>query len=750
MQRVFLRYPMNQHLISISRYLKSHDFKRSVVMTATIFVCGFSLHYLGLNKYIIGICVGIFLTSISDIQGSFRHRNLAMVASLSLNLLITLSVNLIHGRLFLLILFICVAAFFITYLSVFGNRASFFSMSSLLALVFSLIRIYEGQQLLYHLLAIFIGGCIYLLVSSCYHWLTRKQQTNQKLGELAALTAQYLTQRTEIAKQGLKRPQQSLFNLQVEIINMQDELRNLILADRQNSGQSRSRNRQMLILIELIDIMELVVANPVPIQSTFKSIKNPDNYLPPFIKLSTYLAVELDHLSKVLLDNKPLRLQTTSVQLIKDTEESIQQYVETVGLPKAREGALAMRNLLEYFRSQSNKINSLERLLSNVQRQKSISLNKKQYGRFLSKEDYSPQILTENFHIKSQAFRHALRLSCAMLIGYSLGKLLNVSNAYWILLTIVVIMRPNFGLTKERSIKRVVGTLIGVFIAAGIILITQNQNIFLVIIAISTVLSFSLIQRNYTIAATAITLNVVFIFSLLQPDLWDVIQFRLIDTIIGASVAIAVNYIIIPNWEAESFEQSFTDVLASAQLYLKEIAYLYRHPSSTKMNYRLSRKEAYTQISELNASFQRYTQDPKSKQKKYAIYYDLMVLSQSLLSTLSNLGNYLQQHENALLSEQFESFANNIKTNIQTIEKQILRRNFSIETDLNQAHQAIAEVKTYWEQIAKERDEQIEAGQHKIDKSMRENLQQIQFIQNEMSWLVELTQSIQKKVAQLS
>lgn len=145
--------------------------------------------------------------------------------------------------------------------------------------------------------------------------------------------------------------------------------------------------------------------------------------------------------------------------------------------------------------------------------------------------------------------RHALRLSLAIVFGFLIGSILDLKNAYWIVLTIIVIMRPNYGLTKERSKNRIIGTIIGAVIATIIILITQNTIVYMVLAVISLTFAFSLIQQSYKAGAAFITLNIVFVYALLDPNAFSVIQYRVIDTIIGAGIALLANYVVFPSWE---------------------------------------------------------------------------------------------------------------------------------------------------------------------------------------------------------
>src|SRR5690625_7862165 len=99
-------------------------------------------------------------------------------------------------------------------------------------------------------------------------------------------------------------------------------------------------------------------------------------------------------------------------------------------------------------------------------------------------------------------------------------------------------MSPAYGFTKTRSQERTIGTLIESAIAIVIILLINNVVVYALLAIISFILSLAMIQKNYKSAAVFITLNVVFIYTLFVPDIFSVIQFRIIDTLIATALAI--------------------------------------------------------------------------------------------------------------------------------------------------------------------------------------------------------------------
>src|SRR5699024_3396500 len=94
-----------------------------------------------------------------------------------------------------------------------------------------------------------------------------------------------------------------------------------------------------------------------------------------------------------------------------------------------------------------------------------------------AQKPFSWKLLVSNLNLHSPNFRYALRLSLAGLLGLLVplalasifsDKLLHsafTQRSYWVLLTLVLVMKPGFALTRERNKRRLIGTLIGCAIA---------------------------------------------------------------------------------------------------------------------------------------------------------------------------------------------------------------------------------------------------------------------------------------------
>src|SRR5215475_4505955 len=67
--------------------------------------------------------------------------------------------------------------------------------------------------------------------------------------------------------------------------------------------------------------------------------------------------------------------------------------------------------------------------------------------------------LQANLSLNSTVFWHALRLSFAMAVGDTLGRDFDWRRSYWIPMTIVLVLKPEFATTFSRGVLRIIGTI---------------------------------------------------------------------------------------------------------------------------------------------------------------------------------------------------------------------------------------------------------------------------------------------------
>ncbi len=633
------------------QFLKSTNFSKAILVGIAVSVpviFGIAMDQIGIG---LALCFGAFWSSPSNTPGSFYHKKMGIIFS---SVLITM-VSFIGGYLnlptWLLLPILGVLTFLIAYISIYGFRASLISFSGLLALVLGFA--YTPLELAPYQYSLLIGagGLWYLLLVSIAYYLNPKAQTEESLSETFSLTAQFLDTRAQLMGKQTNREtlERKLHELQTALIENHETLRNILIASRKTSGNSNYQNKQLLIFIQLVEMLETAIANPVDYEKMDRVFEGHQDLKSDFQTIIFNFSQQLKHFSTTV-NSKKSETFTDLTILFRSAKKNIQKLDATSDL----ESLVILENLWEYQEKQFEKIKRIHTLRSNPKIDASDYLATKTLKRFLVPQEYDFKIGLQNFTFKSAIFKHSLRLSVTMMVGYLVGDVLEFQNPYWILLTIIVIMRPSYGLTKSRSKDRIIGTLLGAVIAAVLVLFIENPYVLGTLGIVSLIVAFSVIQKNYKVSATFVTLSVVFIYAILRPDILVVIQYRIFDTLIGAALSfIAILWL----WPAWGFLEILTNIKKSVSAnhnFFKHISTVYIDKNSVSTAYKVARKTAFLETSNLNAAFQRMAQEPKSKQKNIDAIYELVVLNHAMLSSLATLSTYLQHHQTTPASQQFK------------------------------------------------------------------------------------------------
>src|SRR4029077_17299787 len=127
-------------------------------------------------------------------------------------------------------------------------------------------------------------------------------------------------------------------------------------------------------------------------------------------------------------------------------------------------------------------------------------------------------------------------------------------HSYWILLTIIGILKPAYSLTKKRNYDRLLGTIAGSAIGLLILYFTKEKDIILACMVILMIGAYSFMRTQYRVFVLLMTPYILLLFYLLSPnDYKTIISDRVIDTAIGSGIAFLANIFIFPAWEHEQF-----------------------------------------------------------------------------------------------------------------------------------------------------------------------------------------------------
>tara|TARA_R110000751_G_scaffold301415_5_gene413838 strand:+ start:40841 stop:43108 length:2268 start_codon:yes stop_codon:yes gene_type:complete len=738
---------LKKKLKQLELFLKSSSFDRGLRIGIGITMPLVLLYFLGYFEYAPAVVVGAFLNAPGDIPGSFKRKVNAILISIVLTMLITTLILFSKPFLPLLLLVMAIITFAVSLISVYGFRASLVSFSGLLSMVIAFaIQKETAQGIFVHVALMGIGGIWYLVVSFVFQKLAPVKDHNQLLSDTLLLTGKYLKLRAKLLTRNTKRNARfkETFALQNQINEKHETLRETLLSSRKRSGRSRYEEKQLLILLSSINIFELIEAKHLDYKRIDAVFGEHKEFLKASKNLNKIMGNHLIRLSEILIQNDKVPDKEILLNALSEAAESITNYINTIKLPEAREGALVLKNLYDYQEQLLHEIRTIRRVMANVQEASKISLKREDSSQFLTLQEYRLNVLVQNFNWSSTMFRHSLRLSIAIVFAYSLGFVFDIQNTYWILLTIIVIMRPSYGLTKERSKDRIIGTLIGAVIAVGIVLLTQNVVVYAILAIVSLIFAFALLQQNYKSAAALITLSIVFVYSFINPDAFEVIQYRVIDTVIGSTIAVVANYVLLPSWEANNLKQVLLNALKMNKNYLLATQELYQDPSKNKLSYNVARKEAFLAISNLNAAFQRLTQDPKSKQRQFQLIYEIVTLNQTMVAAIASIGSFIGNHSTTPASIEFhiliKKIANTLQMSFDSLDHTQVHKKVTKET----AEDAQEKLLDKYQQLSNLRDENINQGHVELDTETLHALQEAYLIANHIAWLKSLSENLKK------
>lgn len=154
--------------------------------------------------------------------------------------------------------------------------------------------------------------------------------------------------------------------------------------------------------------------------------------------------------------------------------------------------------------------------------------------------------LLEQVTFRSIIFRHAVRLAVAATIAIAVYKFFRLEHGYWLIITVLVIVKPVFADTRRRAVERFFGSVAGGIIAIVIAASFQNLIILDALLIFFSVLAFSHVRTNYGIYVLFLTPFVVLMIDTVVPGDWQIALVRIFDTFLGGIIALLVSFLLRP------------------------------------------------------------------------------------------------------------------------------------------------------------------------------------------------------------
>ncbi|MFD2298883.1 FUSC family protein [Paracidovorax citrulli] len=243
--------------------------------------------------------------------------------------------------------------------------------------------------------------------------------------------------------------------------------------------------------------------------------------------------------------------------------------------------------------------------------------------------------------------RHAVRAALAIAAGFLVAQALPWgTHAYWILLTIVVVLRGSLAQTLERRNSRVAGTLLGCVLAAALLAAHLSSWQLVLCLTVAQAMAHAFAVRRYLVTAVAAT-----VLGLVQSHMlhggaispaFDLLE-RLADTLIGTGIAWAFSYVL-PSWERSQIPALVQRTLVAQARHAREalaLGQLRAVDNAPELAWRLARREAYDSLSALVQATERAMAEPRAVQPPVVALEHLQARCYQLLAQLTAIKTML-------------------------------------------------------------------------------------------------------------
>jgi uncharacterized membrane protein YccC len=604
--------------------------------------------------------VGVVVCIPPDQPAPKRGKFWQLLPAFLLGLPLFWAVQVLHAAPILLGLLLVPASFLAFLAGGWGNRGPPIYVSAMFAMVFSMAVPDHSNS------ATNLTTCLYFTLGAvCYLvWATlanamlnmryRVQMLADTLLALSRLMRSHAQQFSpELTPETvMRRPLiGTLLQQQAALADQLQAARNILL-----ESPSTLRRQQLAdMLMAVLDMRDhLLVCN-----LDLDTLKNHPGHEPVLSTLRDILAAladEIDALADALmLGRAPVpfashRPQLENLQWGHDSSASASGAAPTPAIL-----AMGMSSRIGLMNDDSLRLVALAR----TEMAPNVDLVRANWQLFVSPTVWSWEPFYALWRWNAPPLRHAIRAALAMGTAYAISLALPWgSHDYWILLTIVVVLRGSLAHTLERRNSRAIGTLIGCVLAGLLLYAHVPVGVLLLVVTLAQALAHGFAVRKYlvtAIAATVLGLLQVQMLNAGPSPVFDVVE-RMADTLLGVAIAWAFSYVL-PSWERGQIAALVKRTMAAQARHARVALGLWQLQAvdnAPELQWRLARREAFDSLSALVQATQRSLSEPRAVRPPLEPLGRLLALSYQLLAQLTTVKTMLLQQRGRLTPQDVE------------------------------------------------------------------------------------------------
>jgi uncharacterized membrane protein YccC len=251
-----------------------------------------------------------------------------------------------------------------------------------------------------------------------------------------------------------------------------------------------------------------------------------------------------------------------------------------------------------------------------------------------------------------------------------LGRAFDWRRSYWIPMTIVLVLKPEFAVTFSRGVLRITGTIAGLLLATALFhFLPIHTATEIILITIFTFLMRWTGPANYGVFAVMISALVVLLLTINGVSPKEVILARGINTAAGGVLAL-IAYLAWPTWERSRMGDTMAALLAAYREYFLAVERSYIEKGTTD-NLALERPRQNTRTARTNleSSLDRLAAEPGVTPEQINRVNAMLTSSHRFVHAIMALEAGLPLTPAVPAREEFRVFAGDVEKTLALLEE---------------------------------------------------------------------------------
>lgn len=596
---------------------------------------------LGNVKLTIPLTLGVVAAALADIDDRFTGRIRNLVITLVCFFIASASVELLFPWPWLFTLGLITSTIGFILLGGLGPRYATIAFGALLIAIYTMLGISLFTQWYIQPLLLLAGAVWYNLLTLIGHLIFPVRPLQDNLAHCYEQLAHYLELKSRLFDPDSEdENQETMVSLALangQLVNTLNQTKASLLTRLRGDRGHRSTHRTLHYYFVAQDIHERASSSHIQYASLREKFRHSDIMF-RFQRLLSLQAQACQQLAHAILLREPWQHDSRFERIFTHLDTAIERLSSEQILPADRE---AIRFLIKNLRA-------IDAQLATIESEQNVPLLTNSLDNRLSDDNSLHGVndiwlrLRNNLTPESALFRHAIRMSVVLSIGYAFIQITGLEHGYWILLTSLFVCQPNYNATRRRLALRIIGTLTGVAIGLPVLLLVPSTAGQLTLLVITGVLFFAFRNVQYAHATMFITLLVLLCFNLLGEG-FEVALPRIIDTLVGCAIAWAAVSFIWPDWRFRRLPQAIVRAYSANCRYLDAVMEQYHNGRSNHLPYRVARRDAHNSDAELALIITSMTSEPQTSQRMRETAFRLLCLNHTFNSYISTLGAHREK-----------------------------------------------------------------------------------------------------------